>query len=221
VEIYDSEREQVEALRKWWKQNGGSIVIGVVLGLGSVLGWRAWQGYEQRQSVQASATYQELLGLAATGDRQRATAQGERLTAEQASSLYGTLGGLLLARVSAEQGDLSGAAGRLQSVLEHAELPEIRAVAQIQLARVRLAQGQLDEALALTSGGVPTPFVAALAEVRGDVLVRRGDTAGAAQAYREALAAMAADSPARGLVTIKLDDLGIAADAGGEPGVGS
>ena len=217
MEIYESDREQVEALRKWWKENGGSIVLGAVLGLGAVFGWRAWQGYEQRQAVRASTAYQELLDLADKGDRPRATAQGEFLVEDQPDRLYGALGGLLLAKLATEQGDLAGAAQRLESVIKHADLPELKAVAQIQLARVRLAQGQSDEALTTAKADVPAPFAAALAEARGDILLARGETASAAEAYRQALAAMTPADPSRRIVEIKLDDLGLAA----RPGAGS
>ena len=35
---YLSEEEQVEALKKWWKDNGTSVIAGVVLGFGIIFG---------------------------------------------------------------------------------------------------------------------------------------------------------------------------------------
>ena len=46
-----TDEEQVEALKKWWRENGKSVVGGVVLGLALVGGWRGWQYYEQTRAV--------------------------------------------------------------------------------------------------------------------------------------------------------------------------
>jgi predicted negative regulator of RcsB-dependent stress response len=39
VEIYDTEEEQVEALKRWWKENGQATLAGLVLGIIVILGW--------------------------------------------------------------------------------------------------------------------------------------------------------------------------------------
>jgi predicted negative regulator of RcsB-dependent stress response len=217
VEIYESDREQVEALRKWWKENGGSIVLGAVLGLGAVIGWRTWVGYQQAQAEKGSVAYEQVVGLAETGDRQQAVVQGEFLIADQPGSLYAGLAALLLARVAAEHGDLADAARRLEWVAATPPVPEMEPVARLQLARVRLAEGKLDEALALADRETPEPFRALYAELRGDILVARGERESARAAYRQALEQLDAGAPTRALVRMKLDDLG-EPDAGGTAG---
>jgi len=215
VEIYESERDQVEALRKWWKENGKSIVLGVVLGLGGVFGWRAWQNHAQQQAVRASVLYQQLLDLAGGGDRQNAALQGERLVAEYPKSLYAELASLLLARLAADSGDLSAASQHLDRIAGGRAPDALKAVARLQKARVLLAQGKLDEALTASSADAPPPFRPAFAEVRGDVLAARGDTKTARQAYQEALQGLGETAPNRALVQMKLDDLGAGSETGG------
>ena len=92
---------------------------------------------------------------------------------------------------------------------------ELVPAARLQKARVLLAQGKLDEALATASADAPAAFRAAFAELRGDVLATRGDTAGARRAYLEALQGLGEGAPTRPLVRMKLDDLG-QPEAGGE-----
>lgn len=215
VEIYDSDRDQVEALRKWWKENGKSIVLGVGLGLAAVLGWRAWQDYQHGQAATASLRYQHLLDLAASGDPRQAAVLGEQLVASHPRTLYAALTDLLLARLAADQGDLDAAVRHLDAVLASAALDEIGPVARLQKARVLLAQGKLDEALAAASADVPAAFRPAFSELRGDVLATRGETAAARQAYQEALRGLSDTAPTRALVRMKLDDLG-QAEPGGE-----
>ena len=38
----ETEEQQIDALKEWWKQNGSAAVIGVVLGVGSLVGWKGW-----------------------------------------------------------------------------------------------------------------------------------------------------------------------------------
>jgi predicted negative regulator of RcsB-dependent stress response len=215
VDIYDSDRDQVEALRKWWKENGKSIVLGVGLGLAAVLGWRAWQDHQHGQAVAASVRYQHLLDLAASGDPRQAAVLGEQLVASHPGTLYAALTGLLLARIAADQGDLDAATRHLDAVLAGTALEELAPVARLQKARVLLAQNKLDEALAATTADAPAAFRPAFAELRGDVLAARGDAPAARQAYLEALQGLDETAPSRALVRMKLDDLG-QPDAAGE-----
>ena len=43
MEQYRTEEEQVEALRRWWNENGKSTVAVIVIALAAGLGWQAWQ----------------------------------------------------------------------------------------------------------------------------------------------------------------------------------
>ena len=52
MENYDSEQEQVEDIKKWWKENGRSVIAGLVIGLGGMVGWKSWdQAWFTRRSM--------------------------------------------------------------------------------------------------------------------------------------------------------------------------
>lgn len=38
----ETEEQQIEAAKKWWKENGSSIVTGLMLGLAVLFGYRYW-----------------------------------------------------------------------------------------------------------------------------------------------------------------------------------
>ena len=63
---------------------------------------------------------------------------------------------------------------------------QLALVARTRLARVQLAQGNADAALATLAAVQPGGFVARFAEIRGDALHAKGDVAGALAAWREA-----------------------------------
>ncbi|MEX2327847.1 MAG: tetratricopeptide repeat protein, partial [Pseudomonadales bacterium] len=41
----ETDEEQIEAIKKWWDENGKSILIGIVLALGGVFGYQAWDNH--------------------------------------------------------------------------------------------------------------------------------------------------------------------------------
>ena len=56
MENFDSEKEQLEQIKSWLKENGLSIVLGIVLGLGGVYGWRGWQAHKVDVAEEYSAS---------------------------------------------------------------------------------------------------------------------------------------------------------------------
>ena len=46
MEVYTTENEQVDALRRFFAENGKALAVGVVLGIGALVGWRYWQSHE-------------------------------------------------------------------------------------------------------------------------------------------------------------------------------
>ncbi|HEY5790702.1 MAG TPA: tetratricopeptide repeat protein [Gammaproteobacteria bacterium] len=206
MEIYNSEQEQVEALRKWWRENGTALILGVVLGLGGLFGYRGWVDYRDGQAEQAADVYQQALVAARAGDLAGVRAAREQLLADYASTPYPVLAALLEAKGLLEAGDAAAARTQLQWVVEQAPTPELADVARLRLASLALAERQPDAALAalesLQQGG---SYRAQVAELRGDAALLRGDQAAARTAYQEALAAGGEN---RAVVRMKLDDLG-------------
>ena len=42
MDHYVSESEQVEQIKRWWKDNGRALVFGLVVGLGGLAAYRYW-----------------------------------------------------------------------------------------------------------------------------------------------------------------------------------
>lgn len=212
MNAFDSEQDQVEAFKKWWKENGVAVVMGLVIGVGGLVGWRSWTTYVENRGASGSVLYEELHGRAAAGDAAGALDVADHLAAEYDGTAYADLSRLTTARLRYAEGDVAGAIAALQAVRDAAELEVLRDVAALRLARLHLDQGDLDQAEAALAAVPPEAFTAVRAELQGDILLARGDTAAARGAYREALAATATDA-GRALLQMKLDDLGPGAGA--------
>ncbi len=205
MEIYDSEEAQVEALKRWWKENGQSTLIGLVLGVAIILGWNFWQDHKKSQAAEASAIYSELL-LALTGDKQDTVLKlAERLKAEYPKTEYAVYGQLVLAKSKVQQGDLAVAKTILTEV-GNGSSNELSNVAKLRLVRLMLASGEYEQGLALINAIDPATsdsFSGNYDELVGDLYVALDRLDQARSSYQKAL-----ESGYRSaLLQIKIDDL--------------
>jgi predicted negative regulator of RcsB-dependent stress response len=195
--------ERVEDLKKWWRENGLSIIVGIVFGIAAIFGWRYWVSHRDTQAERVSLAYDAFIEAVEKPDADQARQQGERLLADFPKSSYTVLAMLRLARLAVDSGDQATAVQRLQWVIDHAQIDEIRDIARLRLARVLLAASQLSEAKKLLEGVSTTTLTAEREELRGDLHLADHDPAKARTAYAEALAT-GGGSP---LLRLKLDHL--------------
>ena len=217
MDTLTTEEQQIAAIKQWWKENGSSIVTGVVLGLAVLFGGKAWFAYQERNAQSASNIFAVMLAALQNGDTLNAGEKAGMLLADYGKTPYAALGALSLARVRLEEGQLDAARGQLQWVLDNSDSQIFRDIAGLRLARVLIASGELDAAAAI-AGKTPSDdaFNALFAEVRGDIQRARGDLVAASDAYQQALAAMPGDSQQRELLQLKYADTLAASDAAAE-----
>jgi len=209
VDEYLSEKEQIERIRAWWKENGAWIVIGIGVGVLGLAGWNWWKAHKIGQAEEASAIYSTLTQAASAGRTGEARAELDRLAADYGGTPYVNQGRLALAGAFVLAGEPAEAAPLLEDVMEGADDPELALVARLRLARLLASTGEGDRALAVANFADAGPFGSALAEVRGDVLAGRGDVDGARAAYEEALEGVAEGGVIdEAFVRMKLEALG-------------
>ncbi|PVV13149.1 MAG: hypothetical protein B6D77_04695 [gamma proteobacterium symbiont of Ctena orbiculata] len=199
---YQTEEEQVEAIKRWWKENGTSVIAGLVIGLGGVFGWQAWGSYKDRIGAEAAIAFNQMVAAVDRGDKPSAVKQAELMRSDYDNS-YGIFAAMAEARVKLDEGDVSTAITRLEWASQNADNPALKQLVQLNLARLLMNQGELDSAeklVASEQGG----FAGEFAVIRGDIAFARGDRAAAAAAYAQAMALEVSD---RNLLQMKLDDL--------------
>jgi predicted negative regulator of RcsB-dependent stress response len=193
AEGYQTEDEQVEALKKWWRENGKSTLVSIVMALVAVFGWQGWQKQQQQSVDAASAIYQNLLSVAeASGGEltveQQATAKhlANTLKTDFSGTTYALFAGLYQAKFAVTAGDLATAEQELHWVLDNKPTAELALQARLRLARVLYAQQKYDQALAQL-GGSDSVLAAGFEELRGDIMLAQGNKDLAASAYQKAL----------------------------------
>ncbi len=206
---YETEEEQIEAIKKWWKENGISVVTGVVLGLTLLGGWRWWQTYTDQQGQLASSIYDQVLFSLENKQIKQAHDLTGQLLSDYSDSPYAMLAALNIARQDLDEGDIKSSHARLQWVIDrNGGLSELTHIARLRKARLFLSQDKFVEAKALIDGVKDDKFKGVYAELRGDIAVAQGQIDVARVAYTEALESQDLSFQHQKWVQIKLDDLG-------------
>jgi predicted negative regulator of RcsB-dependent stress response len=218
VDEYLSEREQAEQLRAWLRANWIWLVAGVALALGGYYGMRWWEGRQATRSTEAGTRFAAMLDALESDQRDEGLRIAAELTGEYADTPYADQATLVLSRLDVDAGNFAAAESKLAAVAKDSKDPELRIVARLRLARVQLAQGRYDDALA-SLDAVATPSLdARVLDLRGDVMLARGDRTAALDLWRKAEAAAASDPASSGqvdaeLLRLKIDELGAAGAA--------
>lgn len=206
MEIYNSEQEQVDALKAWWDKNGRFTIIAIAAVLLGVLGWKSWMQNQEQRAEMASVQYQQMLD-SVDGDPSRAQELGRAIVGEYPGSSYAVFASLAMAKLAVDQSDLDAATAHLRVAMEQADEDAIKQVARLRLARVLHAQGKSKEALNLLATDVTPGFRGGFDELRGDILLSQGQRDAAREAYTNALSGYSDAPEKRNLVQIKLNDL--------------
>ena len=204
MEIYSSEEQQVEAIKRFWDQYGKAILGGVVLGLAVLYGFRFYQGQQRANAEQASVQFSQLIEQRSDNASEDWLAQAQGFIDGSSKDAYAVMAALLAAKDAVTLKQYDKAEAQLNWVLAQTKEPAVLALTQLRLARLQREQGKLDAALTTLSSAVPKGFVAMQAELKGDVLVQAERLAEAKAAYQLALDNAGQNTQ---LLQVKLDDL--------------
>ena len=204
MELYETEEQQVEALQKWWKENGTASLIGLGLGIAAILGWNYWQDYKKEQNSKASAVYDQLLKDVDAKKTAEVDTVAGKLKSEFDATEYATYSVLMQAKTKVETGDLTGAKELLQGLANQSN--DLSQLAKLRLVRLYLATGEFEKGLQLV-GQIDKKNVASFEgnydELVGDLYVALDRLDEARTSYEKAIR----DGYNSPLLQFKLDDL--------------
>ena len=208
-----TEEEQIEAIKGWWKENGKSLVVSIVVALAAVFGWKGWQQKQHNEAEAASISYQNLLDAVVTAvnggeSSDYATSEhlAEQLKSEFGGTEYARFAGLLMAKVAVQQGNFEQAITELDWVIANEPAAAMKDIALLRKARVYRAMGEWQKGIDAAQKVTATEFESPKFELLGDLYVQLGDRAQARDAYAQALAA-AENAQGNPLLTMKFEDL--------------
>ncbi len=202
MELYDTEEQQVEAIKDWGKENGNAVIFGAVIGLGGLFGWRYYQDSVVAAQEAASQSYSKAMdALQAKGIESEGTIQ--TFIDANKETEYAVLAAMQLAKAQVDAGQLDEALAQLEWAKGATKDAALKPLLTFRVARLQAEQGQFDDALTQLTSIQEKSWAGRVAELRGDILMRKGDSAAAYAAYTEAQQAEDASQT----LQMKLDDL--------------
>lgn len=186
MQQYETEEQQIEALKKWWKENSSSLFFGLAIGLAGIFGWRYYIDYNQQHAQQASDLFTVINQQVRLGELTDIN-KLEQLTTEFTGTPYAVMAAMSAASHYFDKGNTEQAVHYFQWARDNSDIEENTHLAITRLATVHISSGQLDAAESLLQQDYPAAFAARYEELRGDLYAARGDYSQARAAYDKAI----------------------------------
>lgn len=191
------EHEQSVRLQQWLRKNGGSILLGLLLGLGLLGALNWYQGHRARQGMAAADGYTAAVEAINAGSAD-AAAKVDVI----GTPAYKALAMLHLARSQVTAGKSADAIATLKKI--ETKDTELRELTDVRLARLYTETGKAKEAIALLAQRKTPDALEAL----GDAYAADQQLEPARKSYTNALTHMDAASASRQVVELKLTQVG-------------
>ncbi|PLR36791.1 hypothetical protein CYR55_11340 [Chimaeribacter californicus] len=204
MEVYTTENEQVNAVRHFFLENGKALAVGVVLGIGALVGWRYWQGHQTEALTEASVSYQKATDALMAKKPEGVAATEQFIQANDNN--YGAFAALQLAQHFVDLKEYANAEKQLVKAAGLTKDDNLLPLISLRMARLQLQQNKLDDALKTLDGVKGESWAAMSLDIRGDVLVRKGDLKGARDAYSKGIDSKASQAQ-QALLRMKLNNL--------------
>lgn len=206
METYNNENDQLDALKRFFAENGKALAVGVILGVGALVGWRYWSSHQQETAKESSLAYENAISELKS-DQPAALSAVEKFAADNKNT-YGVFASLELAKRFVDKNDLQNAEKQLQQALANAADDNLKSVIDLRLARVQLQLKKPDDALKTLEGVKGEGWTAIVDDIRGEILLSKGDKQGARAAWEAGVKSNA--SPALSeMMRMKINNLSI------------
>ena len=179
------EEQEINQLKDWWKENGKTIIVAFILGVGGMFGWRYWQAHQAEQIAQASAQYDALI-YSAQQDEQVKKANIEQFVQANSKTAYAVFALLDEAKKETEKQDFAAAEVNLNQALTQSQDEVLTSIVALRLSAVQFQLGQLDNALTTLNQVKGESFDARKAILTGDIQVAKGDKVAAKNSFEQA-----------------------------------
>lgn len=207
-----SEKEQLDAMRAWWSENGSYVIGGIAVGIIIIFGLNQYRSSIATAEVAASSLYEDVMFGAGTGNLDAASEAAAELFSDYNDSPYAAQARLAMARLYMDNARDQDAADQLTALIESNPDTELAMVGRLRLAKILLYQGKAEEVVGLVRDQLDNAFSARLNEVLGDAYVALEQYTEAEAAYIAALS----DNPQVptvdvSLIQLKINDLPVIA----------
>jgi predicted negative regulator of RcsB-dependent stress response len=181
-----TDEEKAEDIKRWWKDNGTSVLAGVALAVGGTFGWQQWQAYQTSQSEEASNLFSQITN----GTTIDVAGTIKKLESDYSATPYAAFASMEKAKNAK---DNKIAIEALQAAADSEQI-NVSRIAKLRLTRALIADGQLDKAASLLEEKLPSAYTSLVEELKGDLHLAKKEIDQARQSYDRAILSAGKDS---------------------------
>ncbi len=172
-----------------WKKYRTSVVTIICLVLIVIVSWQYWQKRQLQNDVEAIELYQKMMLISenVTGNSDIIINQAQNIINLYPKSIYSDFARLEIARQSVLKDDLAQAVASLQEIANNSINPNVQAIAKLRLARIQMAQNQINDAITTLNSIKLTGFSLSKAMLLGDAYFANKDYSAAQTQWELAL----------------------------------
>lgn len=207
MDAHTTDEQQIEAIKRWFREYGLVMIIGVIIAVSGSFAWRYWQNSKAEEIAKASSLFDTLQVSQLEKDLPVYHQATDQLMKDYGNTPYAIFAALSLANQAVNEKNFEQAEKQLNLVMTESKDTAIQQIARLRLARVYLQQNKNAEALQLIDKVDNENFKPAILEIKGDILSAAGKNQEATAAYREALAGMEPGSGYRQIAEMKLSEI--------------
>lgn len=201
------EQQQIEEIKKWFSENGLFMVVAIILAAILLFGYQQWQRVHERHMMQASEYYEQLLNNLSAKNDTAADQSAKYLIQHYPNNTYAQLAELLLAKRAIEQGQYPEAKTQLLAVIAQSNLPALKEIARLRLARLYIQMKLSQQALDTLTQVDDKTYQSDVKAVEGDAYAALNNINAARASYQQALSGLPEEAILHTLVSMKLNNL--------------
>lgn len=211
------------------KRHGSKIIWAIAFALGTYFGWQYYQNNHAKIDTVAADSFADIterndaliLGLnnpdldetaqkQIKQEQETLFADIDALVAKHGKSAYAWQALIIKAHLAADTKDYKTAIAALQKALT-IELKDdgLKAITNLRLAQVMLADEDKEGALAIVNSKMPAAFEASRQELLGDIYIAKDEIENAKKAYQSAWDTLVQRQEVRSLLSVKMQALGM------------
>lgn len=213
MEAYATEEQQLDALKQWFKKHGNKITWALIAIFSVIAAVRYFYHHKSVVGEQASENYVSLMMAFEQNDQTTLKSKAELLIKDYPQSPYASLAALVVAHQAVKDKDMKNAQEGYEWVINNGKQADFQALARARLMRLLIAENKPDEALKLFDEKKARGYLPLIAEMKGDILLKKNDQQGAISAYKLALESAKEEGMVGPLLKMKLEELGVAVES--------
>lgn len=187
MSTYMTEEEQLESIKKWWKQYGNIVTVILSIILFSIAGYRYLHWHQEKVTQQASVAFEQMMVALSNHNNKAVRAYANELINQHNRTVYADAAHMTLAKIYVSKNKLDKATVELKSVATNSKMPALKQIAKIRLARILAAEKSYTNALKELGSIDDDTYLPVINELKGDIYGATGQYEEAMNSYKMAL----------------------------------